>query len=276
MVKKKQKKKSIITWVIVIVVLVIGVILSFQIEKCNEERKIKKEEERTEAIKREEVEKIKKERENFLNSIEQHYKETNELFNANKFQDALDKIDLFERYSQLHYKDLEEIKMISKIELLKNKLKELPTSELEENLEAYKELSLLDPSNSEYKEKINYYQKKWDQVLSERRERELRESCDLELISSRWSHEYGYATYEGQVKNISDSRLKNVQAVVTWSDKNHNFITSDSALIDYNPIMPGQTSPFKVMATFNPAMHYARVEFSFLMGGKIKTYRKKK
>lgn len=102
-----------------------------------------------------------------------------------------------------------------------------------------------------------------------------RASCQLELVNTLWSEGYGYATYEGQVKNISNSKLKNVQAVVTWYDRNDNMITSSSALIEYNPILPGQSSPFKVMKTYNPAMGKAGVEFSHLMGGTIRTCRKK-
>ena len=40
-------------------------------------------------------------------------------------------------------------------------------------------------------------------------------------------------------------------------------------LIEYNPILSGQTSPFEVMARHNPAMHNARLEFKTLMGGTI-------
>lgn len=91
----------------------------------------------------------------------------------------------------------------------------------------------------------------------------------LELIKSHWYTEYGYAIYEGQVKNISSQPLKNVEAVATFYDSNGQFITSSDALIDYNPILPGQISPFKVMKTENPAMKKASVEFKYLSGGSI-------
>lgn len=97
----------------------------------------------------------------------------------------------------------------------------------------------------------------------------------LEVISFKWGGTAGggYVRAEGQVKNISGERLENVEAVVTFSDKNGGFITSSDALIDYNPIMPGQTSPFSVKETDNPAMHTdtAVVDFKFLMGGTIPT-----
>jgi hypothetical protein len=89
----------------------------------------------------------------------------------------------------------------------------------------------------------------------------------LELLSSRGSRGgYGYYTVEGEVKNISGKRLENVEAVATMYDKDGGFITTGSALIDYDPILPGQTSPFKVMVRANPAMERYRVTFKKLSG----------
>ncbi len=96
----------------------------------------------------------------------------------------------------------------------------------------------------------------------------------LELETWTWGEEYSYAIAHGTVKNISGESLKNVQAVVSFYAKDGTFITSDDALIDYNPILPGQTSPFKVIATHNPAMRKAGIEFKELMGGTIR-YREK-
>jgi hypothetical protein len=73
------------------------------------------------------------------------------------------------------------------------------------------------------------------------------------------------------VRNISDEPLRNVTAVSTWVDKDGGFITSDQAIIAYNPILPGQTSPFKTMSTTNPAMKQYSVQFKELMGGSIET-----
>ena len=93
----------------------------------------------------------------------------------------------------------------------------------------------------------------------------------LALLSSRGYDEHGYHIVEGQVKNISTESLKSVTANATWYDKADGFITSDDALIEYNPILPGQTSPFKTMSRTNPAMSKYSVEFKFLMGGTIQT-----
>lgn len=98
-----------------------------------------------------------------------------------------------------------------------------------------------------------------------------RPTYQLALTSSNgYESEYGnYHIIEGEVKNISDEPLKNVTAVGIWLDKDGGFIKSDDALIDYNPILPGQTSPYKTMSSGNPAMAKYRVEFKTLMGGTL-------
>lgn len=103
-------------------------------------------------------------------------------------------------------------------------------------------------------------------------ERLERGSSVLELTSFSWSTEHGYATAEGMVKNISSAPIENVQAIAIFSDANGDFITSANALIDYRPILPGQSSPFKVMKSENPAMKSARIEFKQFAGGELKTY----
>jgi hypothetical protein len=91
----------------------------------------------------------------------------------------------------------------------------------------------------------------------------------LELIDWHWREEYGYARLDGQVKNISTERMENVMAVAVFKTKSGDLIISSDALINYNPIMPGQTSPFSVMARWNPEMDGASLDFRQLMGGAI-------
>jgi len=93
----------------------------------------------------------------------------------------------------------------------------------------------------------------------------------LALISSKGyeSDGGGYHIVEGQVKNISNEPLQNVTAVATWFDKDGGFIKSDNAIVEYNPILPGQTSPFKTMSSTNPAMSKYAVEFKTLFGGTL-------
>jgi hypothetical protein len=81
----------------------------------------------------------------------------------------------------------------------------------------------------------------------------------------------GYFVIEGEVKNISNTSLENVTAVVSVYDSDHKFITSDSALIEYTTLLPAQTSPFEVMVDYNPAIVSYKVEFKHLLGGTIST-----
>lgn len=108
-------------------------------------------------------------------------------------------------------------------------------------------------------------------VLTES-EKRRRASADLQLLSWHWSTEYGWATAEGQVKNVSGRALENVEVVIQWKTSSGQFITSSDCLIDYNPILPGQTSPFDCSARENPAMNRASIDFKTLFGGTLTWY----
>lgn len=270
----KQKRKSIGCGGAILILIVIGFVGS-QFADYN-----KKAEERKQVIHREQVRKSQDEKNQkakvaFEKGIEQHYTELVKLADGKQINEALSKVALFKKYGKLNYKDVEKYNKLLKKQSLIQRVKKLPASDIQGNLKSYQELLALEPNNDTFRKKINYYQGKWDKHLKEKQKKEYRASCQLEVVSSSWSENYGYSTYEGQVKNISNLKLDNVQAVVTWYDRNGNMITSSSALIEYNPILPGQISPFKVMKTYNPAMEKAGVEFSKLMGGTLRVYRKK-
>ena len=93
----------------------------------------------------------------------------------------------------------------------------------------------------------------------------------LELVDWNWKQASAadFVEAQGQVTNISSGSLRNVTAVVTFLTASGDFITSTDALIDFNPILPGQTSPWSVITTWNPAMQSARVEFKDLLGPKL-------
>jgi len=96
----------------------------------------------------------------------------------------------------------------------------------------------------------------------------------LELESFKVFGEYGFAHITGRVKNISDKPLKNVEAVGQFFDAQGGFIKEASALVEYNPILPGQVSPFEVLTTSNPAIEKGSVSFKYLLGGTIPTEKK--
>lgn len=91
----------------------------------------------------------------------------------------------------------------------------------------------------------------------------------LELLSFRGDREYSYLTINGQVKNISNEKLDGVWAVAEFYDSNSALVTSEDGVIEYNPLMPGQTSPFKIMQRDNPAIKTFKVKFKYLFGGAI-------
>ena len=95
----------------------------------------------------------------------------------------------------------------------------------------------------------------------------------LKLLNWTWGEADSDAFVEarGQVKNLTNDNIENVTAVVSFYDKKGHFIKSSETIVEYNPILPGQTSPFHVMETRNPAMSKATVEFKSLLGGTIET-----
>jgi hypothetical protein len=81
--------------------------------------------------------------------------------------------------------------------------------------------------------------------------------------------EYGYFIVRGGVKNISPESLKSVTVVAELRTQDETLIKSEKALIEYNPILPGQTSPFKVGGTDNPEIKTFNVTFKCFSDGEI-------
>jgi hypothetical protein len=95
---------------------------------------------------------------------------------------------------------------------------------------------------------------------------------ELAIVTSRgYESEFGgYHYVEGQVRNLTSSPIENFTAVATWFTKDGTFITTDEGLIDFNPLMPGQTSSFKTITRGNPQMLRFSVTFKRLFGGQLR------
>ena len=91
----------------------------------------------------------------------------------------------------------------------------------------------------------------------------------LSLLAFRCYNQYTHAFVERMVRNNTNRRLENVQAVALHYTKDGTFITSHDALIDYNPIMPGQESPVRTIGTWNPQMATCKLNFKESFGGTI-------
>ncbi len=92
---------------------------------------------------------------------------------------------------------------------------------------------------------------------------------DLIVESWGWTVGHGYITVTGQVTNNTGQSLRAVQAVASFYTADKVFVKESSAIVEYNPILPGQTTPFKVLCTNNPAIVSAQIEFAHLFGGTI-------
>jgi DNA-directed RNA polymerase subunit RPC12/RpoP len=90
------------------------------------------------------------------------------------------------------------------------------------------------------------------------------EASAPQLILEDWAFtsRHGYVIAEGEVTNVGDENLKSVQAVVSFYTAEGRFVTSATALIELNPILPGQTSPFRAGTTDNPAIDNAKINFT--------------
>jgi hypothetical protein len=90
----------------------------------------------------------------------------------------------------------------------------------------------------------------------------------LAIVSSRVYEQSGYHFVEGQVTNLTAEPLDEVIAVATWYSQEGAVVTTGTALIEQDPILPGHTSPFKAGTRSNPAMNKYSVEFK-LRGGTL-------
>lgn len=58
-------------------------------------------------------------------------------------------------------------------------------------------------------------------------------------------------------------------AVVECYGSDGSMITSEDGLLEYSPVMPGQTSPFRVMIRDNPLIETFKVNLKEMFGGTI-------
>jgi len=99
----------------------------------------------------------------------------------------------------------------------------------------------------------------------------LLKSVTLIVESWTWRRTGGGSFVEvvGEVTNNSAKKLEAVAAIATFKTSGGKVVTTDSSIIDYNPLLAGQTSPFKTITTWNPEMKTCSLNFKFLLGGRI-------
>jgi len=82
----------------------------------------------------------------------------------------------------------------------------------------------------------------------------------LLLLPIQVQKHHGTIWIEGQVKNISTENLETIFPVADFYDASGALVQSSTGQMTYDPIMPGQTSPFKIAADDNPLIQ--RIEIS--------------
>lgn len=91
----------------------------------------------------------------------------------------------------------------------------------------------------------------------------------LLLLSSDCRREFGVIQVVGEVKNLTTERLRNVLVVATFRTKTGRLVKSGDSFIEFNPILPGQSSPFTVSDIDDPIIEKYDVTFKFRMGETI-------
>ncbi|MGO9607859.1 MAG: hypothetical protein ACLQAT_31410 [Candidatus Binataceae bacterium] len=94
-------------------------------------------------------------------------------------------------------------------------------------------------------------------------------SADLDVIS--WNCQFSGHSVEiqGEVKNISGAPITDLEGVAIARTADGKLISSNNLLVEYGPLLPGQTSPFKGYVEYNPAIHSVDLAFKKMLGGTI-------
>ena len=91
----------------------------------------------------------------------------------------------------------------------------------------------------------------------------------LELISRKCGTQNINVYVIGKVKNISSESMENVMAVGRFRTKDGTLVKTEEAIIDSNPILPGQTSLFKVGGADDPTITDCYLSFKNRSGQQL-------
>lgn len=124
-------------------------------------------------------------------------------------------------------------------------------------------------AQSAFRSKVEDDKKRHIESASQATAQFYKDTTKLVLVDWNWRHEHGFVIAEGMVRNVTQQPMRNICADVTFLTSGGEFVTSEDSLVSYNPILPNQTSPFRVMASDNPEIRKARIGFKELFGGSV-------
>jgi len=89
----------------------------------------------------------------------------------------------------------------------------------------------------------------------------------LTLTAFNWQVKgANFVEFEGQVTNNSEQPIRSLQALAEFYTADGQFITSGSTFMNINPLMPGQTTSFKGIESFNPQIDKVQIRFKTFNG----------
>jgi hypothetical protein len=80
----------------------------------------------------------------------------------------------------------------------------------------------------------------------------------------------------GEVKNVGSAKLDAIQAKGNFYTKDGALIDTGSAILDTNPLMPGQTTTFKAYGPRNSAVSTCSISFTHIFGKPVRSFEKGK
>ncbi len=90
--------------------------------------------------------------------------------------------------------------------------------------------------------------------------------AQLRLRSWRCYEEYGFQHIEGRVTNQTDRAFNNDLVVASFETSAGRLVKNETALVQFQPLMPGQTSPFTLVAIGNPQIDRCEIGFQIMSG----------
>lgn len=164
----KQKNNGI-GWVETLLLFILIGFVGSQFSQCEKKAEEKKNIARQEEVRTQVITK-REEKKAFEESIESHYAKLVKFAKLEQLDNALTELDLFTRFGEGNYKEVNKYYRTVKTKILSAKVKTIPASDIDTNIKIYCKLIFLNPTNQAYKNKIKYYQKKSVQAMIEKRE----------------------------------------------------------------------------------------------------------
>jgi hypothetical protein len=92
----------------------------------------------------------------------------------------------------------------------------------------------------------------------------------LEASNIKARREHGHIIITGKVKNLTPHALEDVLVEAhLYTYKGGDVVTIQDSLIDYSPLMPGQSSTWEIYAADSSDIHDAVISFKHVLGRQL-------